>query len=371
MRCVSLSHVAFFVLEAKAQISVYGKISAEKLHILSQGKEVKMQKTKKSFKIFAVFIISFSFLITAKATDKLIPLGHTTGIKLLCDGAIVTEFSDSIGENPCRAAGIAPGDVIKSIDGKTVNSNDTLRKIITESDGREMTVEYQRNGEMQKVKVTPLKGKDGKYALGIRIRDSVAGIGTLTYYNPENKTYGALGHGVTESDTNVLIPPQRGALMKSKVDSVVQGSPGNPGELRGEYDLMNDYADIAKNTESGIFGRIKDCGEFEKMQQYPIANKNEIKRGKATILSNIEGDEVKEYEIEITSIYFDGEKTKNMLVRATDPELIAKTGGIVRGMSGSPIIQNGKIVGAITHVLVNNPQKGYAIFIENMLDAAA
>ena len=365
------SRIAVFGLEVKAQISVYGKISAEKLHILSFGKEVNMQKTKKSLKIFAAFIISFSFIITAKAADKLVPLGHTTGIKLLCDGAIVTELSDNVPENPCRAAGIAPGDVIKSVDGNAVTSNDDLRRMVTESEGREMTVEYVRQGEVKAVKVTPVKAEDGKYALGIRIRDSVAGIGTLTYYNPENKTYGALGHGVTESDTNVLIPPQRGALMKSKVESVVQGGPGNPGELRGEYDLTNDYADIEKNTESGIFGKIKDSAEFEKMAQYPIANKNEIKRGKATILSNVEGDEVKEYEIEITSIYFDGEKTKNMLVRATDPELIAKTGGIVRGMSGSPILQNGKIVGAITHVLINNPQKGYAIFIENMLDAAA
>ncbi len=330
-----------------------------------------MQKIKKSIKIFAVFIISLSFIITARAADSLIPLGHTTGIKLLSDGAIVTELMDEISDNPCRAAGIAPGDVIKSVDGSPIHSNEELKRAVTGCNGRGIAVEYERNGEVKSATITPVKSSEGEYLLGIRIRDSVAGIGTLTYYDPQTQTYGALGHGVSEGDTNVLIPTQRGALMKSKVESVVRGTPGKPGELRGEYDFKYDFADITKNTESGIFGKIKDCTEFEGMTAYPVASKNEIKRGRATILSNVEGDEVKEYEIEITSIYFDGEKTKNMLVRATDPELISKTGGIVRGMSGSPIIQDGKLVGAITHVLVNNPQKGYAIFIENMLDAAA
>ncbi|MBQ8003630.1 MAG: SpoIVB peptidase [Oscillospiraceae bacterium] len=330
-----------------------------------------MQKIKKSITFFAVFIISLSFVITAKAADSLVPVGHTAGIKLLSDGAIVTELTDELADNPCRAAGIAPGDVVKSADGVSIHSNEDLKRIVTGCEGREITLVYERNGEEKSAKLTPVKSSEGEYVVGVRIRDSVAGIGTLTYYDPESKTYGALGHGISESDTNVLIPAQRGALMKAKVESVVKGAPGKPGELRGEYDMTYDFADITKNTESGIFGTVKDSAELSGMAAYPVASKNEIKRGKATILSNIEGDEVKEYEIEITSIYFDGEKTKNMLVRATDPELISKTGGIVRGMSGSPIIQNGKIVGAITHVLVNNPQKGYAIFIENMLDAAA
>lgn len=331
-----------------------------------------MHKTKNSIKIFAaVIIICFSFIITASAASELVPLGHTTGIKLLSDGAIVVGLSEDLGENPCRAAGIAPGDVIKSIDGKSIHLNSELKAAVEKCDGKSLKIEYARDGKTETAEVTPVKNESGEYVLGIWIRDSVAGIGTLTYYDPETKTYGALGHGISETDTNLLIPIERGALMKSRVTDVKRGSAGNPGELVGDYDLSHDFADIKKNTESGIFGKMTDTAEFDSMKRYPIADKNEIKRGKATILANIEGDAVKEYEIEITSIYFDGEKTKNMLVRATDPELLEKTGGIVRGMSGSPIIQDGKLIGAITHVLVNNPQKGYAIFIENMLAETA
>lgn len=329
-----------------------------------------MQKTKNLFKIFAVVIICFSFIITASAADELVPLGHTTGIKLQSDGAIVIGLSEDIGENPCAAAGIAPGDVIKSIDGKEIHTNEELKSIVENCGGKTLKIEYARDGKTETADVAPTKNSSGDYALGIWIRDSVAGIGTLTYYDPQTKSYGALGHGISDTDTGLLVPVERGALMESTVSEVKEGKAGSPGELRGEYNLTRDFADIKKNTESGIFGTVESAESFEGLKKYPVADKNEIKRGKATILANVEGDEVKEYEIEITSIYFDGEKTKNMLVRATDPELISKTGGIVRGMSGSPIIQNGKIVGAITHVLVNNPQKGYAIFIENMLDAS-
>lgn len=330
-----------------------------------------MQKTKNSIKIFAAVIICFSFIITASAADELIPLGHTTGIKVESSGAIIIDISEDLSPNPCKDAGLAVGDIINSIDGEKVYSNASLREKVTGCGGRALKIEYVRNGKTETAEVTPTKDESGNYVLGIWIRDSIAGIGTLTYYDPETKTYGALGHGISDSDTNLLIPIQRGALMESSVKDVKRGEAGNPGELIGEYDLDHDFADIKKNTESGIFGAVSDEKMFENMKKYPVAKKEDIKRGKATILTNIEGDEIKEYEIEITGIYHDGEKTKNMLIRATDPELLSKTGGIVRGMSGSPIIQNGKLIGAVTHVLVNDPKKGYAIFIENMLNEAA
>jgi len=333
-----------------------------------------MKKTKKSFKIFEIFavvIISLAFVTTATAADALVPLGHTAGIKIASDGAMVIGISEDVPQNPCKEAGIAPGDVIKSIDGKPICTNSELRHAVTESGGRCLDIEYVRNGETVCTKVTPVKGADDQYVIGIRIRDGIAGIGTMTYFDPQDGSYGALGHGVSDGDTNVLVPVEHGTLMRSTVADVKKGEPGNPGELIGDFAGDSDFADVRKNTDGGIFGKVLDKSELTTQKEYPIAEKNEIKRGKATILTNIEDDEVREYEIEITSIYFDGEKTKNMLIRATDPELISKTGGIVRGMSGSPILQNGKIVGAITHVLVNNPQKGYAIFIENMLDMAA
>ena len=330
-----------------------------------------MQKTKNSIKIFAAVIICFSFIITASAANELIPLGHTTGIVLSSDGAMVVGFSDTTPPSPCKAAGIKVGDVIKSIGGVPVHSNGDLRKAVLASSGKELTVEYLRDGKLCSAQITPQKGENGEYVIGVMIRDGLAGIGTMTYYDPETKTYGALGHGVSDGETNVLIPIEDGSLLNSTVADVKKGKPGSPGELIGEYEPQNSFADIKKNTDCGIFGKISNEAKLGEGMKYPVAAKEEVKRGAATILSNIEGDEVREYSVEITSIYFDGEKTKNMLVRVTDPELLAKTGGIVRGMSGSPILQNGKLVGAVTHVLVNDPKKGYAIFIENMLDAAA
>ncbi|MBR5543194.1 MAG: SpoIVB peptidase [Oscillospiraceae bacterium] len=331
-----------------------------------------MKKIKKQTKIFAALLLAFLFVIPVSAAGiELVPLGHTAGIRVSSSGAIVIALSENMAENPCRAAGIAPGDVIQSVDGKEIATNRDLHDAVVKSGGKEITVEYLREGMKCTCAVTPKKNSEGEYAIGVLIRDGVAGIGTMTYFDPQTKTYGALGHGISDSDTSILIPAREGALLPSEVSDVVKGKAGTPGELRGEYDISHEFATIDKNTDSGIFGKVSDeTALFLKNKSYAVADKSEIKRGAATILSNIEGDEVKEYEIEITAISKDGEKTKNMLISATDPELLSKTGGIVRGMSGSPILQNGKIVGAVTHVLVNDPTKGYAIFIENMLNAA-
>ncbi len=329
-----------------------------------------MQEAKKSIKIILSVIIIFSFLITVSAADSLIPLGHTAGIRLRSDGAIIIDMSEGASSNPARAAGLAPGDVIMSINGAPIHSNSELRSAVENSGGKALEIEFMRDGKMKTETVTPQKNEDGEYALGIWIRDRLAGIGTMTFLDAENGTFGALGHGISDSDTGLLIPIENGELIESEVESVKKGKCGSPGELVGEFKGSDALGTIEKNTEGGIFGKLCENTEIEKNESLPVAKKEEIKRGKATILSNIEGDDVEEYEIEITAIYYDGEPTKNMLIRATDPRLLAKTGGIVRGMSGSPIIQNGKIVGAVTHVLVNDPQKGYAIFIENMLKSA-
>ena len=330
-----------------------------------------MKKTKNSIKIFAVLIICFSFIITASAADSLVPLGNSVGIAITSDGAMVTGLLEDMVQNPCKEAGIEPGDVIKSVDGKEVHTNVALKKAVEQSGGKPIKIEYLRDGKTYSVTVTPQKCDSGEYIIGVRIRDGIAGVGTMTYYDPKDGSFGALGHGVSDSETNVLMPIEDGYLLHSSVASVKKGKVQNPGELIGEYNTHESFADIKTNTDCGIFGKIRKGEEPQNISGMPVAKKDEIKRGEATILSNIEGTEVKEYAVEITSIYFDGEKTKNMMIRVTDPVLLEKTGGIVRGMSGSPIIQDGKIVGAITHVLVNNPTKGYAIFIENMLAEAA
>ena len=330
---------------------------------------MKTKKQKISIKILSSFLIALSLIVTAYASDTLVPVGHTAGIRLHLSGAMIVDVSDAE-ETPASAAGLSAGDVITRIDGKEVSSNEDVKQAVEQSGGKKLSVEYQREGKSCKTEITPVRGEDGEYMIGIVIRSSIAGIGTVTYYDPETETYGALGHAITESDTNAIVPIGDGTLMKSGVSDVKKGEKGKPGELCGEYDGSENFADIEKNSRCGIFGRVSDGDAFRGMKEYPAAKKNEIRKGKAKILANIDGDEVKEYEVEITNIYFDGEKTKNMLIHVTDKELLEKTGGIVRGMSGSPIIQNGKLIGAVTHVLVNDPTRGYGIFIENMLAEA-
>ncbi|MBQ6846815.1 MAG: SpoIVB peptidase [Oscillospiraceae bacterium] len=329
-------------------------------------------KTKRKIfpiKIAASLFLALSLIITAYAADTLVPVGHTAGIRLHLSGAVIVDVSELPG-NPAMKAGLSAGDVIKKIDGREINSNEEVRDAVKNSGGKTLSLEYEREGKLCKTEITPIKGEDGEYMLGVVIRSSIAGIGTVTYYDPESKTYGALGHAITESDTNVIVPVGDGALMKSAVSDVKKGEKGCPGELCGEYDMSVSFADIEKNSDCGIFGKVSDGDAFRGMKEYPTAKKSEVRKGKAKILANIGGDEVKEYEVEITNIYLDGEKTKNMLIHVTDKELLEKTGGIVRGMSGSPIIQNGKLIGAVTHVLVNDPTRGYGIFIENMLAEA-
>ncbi len=328
-----------------------------------------MPKQKNLIKLFASFIIALSLSLSAAAYDELVALGHTTGIKLHTEGAIVVGLSD-MENNPCRSAGLTKGDIIKSIDGEKILSNSALKEKVESSDGREMRIEYMRGDETFTSTVTPVKNADGKFCIGVWIRDQIAGIGTLTFFDPDSGKYGALGHGICDSDTGVLVPVENGALMGSEVVGVKRGKEGEPGELEGKYDLNCDFADISKNSEGGIFGNIIDKNALKNAKMLPVATKDEIKREKATILSNIEGNTVSEYEIEIEEIYRDGADTKNLLIRVTDPRLLEKTGGIVRGMSGSPILQNGKLVGAVTHVLINDPTRGYGIFIENMLSEA-
>ena len=325
-----------------------------------------------------IFFICFSlsaFAIDPSAVTELAPMGNTTGIKLFSDGVMVVDTADvqtkSGSVNPAHAAGIAQGDIIKKLNVKTVHSNEQLKELIDRSHGKTVSVELCRDGENLKARLTPVLDNDGEYKAGLWIRDSMAGIGTLTFYDPQSKTFGALGHGICDSDTNALIPFASGTLMESKVVEVKKGKSGEPGELVGEYNLSEDSGTLSANTPEGIFGKLENSKLTQNLKTYPIGRKDEVKTGKAKILSNVEGECVAEYDIEITKVFPNqSADTKNMMIKICDKKLIAKTGGIVQGMSGSPIIQDGKIIGAVTHVLVDNPCKGYAIFIENMLTAA-
>ena len=198
-----------------------------------------------------------------------------------------------------------------------------------------------------------------------------AGIGTMTFFDPQSGTFGALGHGVTDVDTGQLLPLDHGSIMDASVKAVKKGERASPGELKGDFDLTRDSGTLYANTECGIFGKLsaEDAAKITGAA-LPIAKKDEIKTGRATILATVSGNETREYDIEIEKIYSPSGSTRNLLLRVTDEELLAQTGGVVQGMSGSAILQDGKIIGAVTHVLLDDPSRGYGIFIENMLSAA-
>ena len=228
-----------------------------------------------------------------------------------------------------------------------------------------------RGGRLVKLAVCPKKGQDGVCRLGAWIRDSMAGIGTVTFYDPQTGAFAALGHGITDVDTGKLMPLSRGSVMAASVKAVKRGASGSPGELRGDFDLTRDLGSLYANTECGIFGVLPQENRPEAVgEAIPVARRTEVRTGKAVILANCRGNEVCAYEIEIEKLYGGSAPTRNLLLRVTDPALIALTGGIVQGMSGSPIVQDGKLVGAVTHVLLDDPQRGYGILAENMLSAS-
>lgn len=297
-------------------------------------------------------------------------MGHTIGIKLFSDGVLViglAEVETSRGTiAPGAACGLQVGDVIEEANGTEVESSEQFSAIL--QCGGTVELEVSRDGEELTLSAHPVLGEDGTWRLGAWIRDSMAGIGTVTYCDPNTGAFGALGHGVTDSDTGLLMPLGNGAVMGSTVKAVKKGSAGSPGQLRGEFELTKDKGILCANTERGVFG-ILESGEVFRGEAIPVASAEEVREGRAVIRANVQGDTVQEYEIEILRI-LDKNGAQNLLLRVTDEALIAQTGGIVQGMSGSPIVQNGKLVGAVTHVMVNDPTKGYGIFIENMLSAA-
>ncbi len=264
------------------------------------------------------------------------------------------------------------GDMILQAGGKILKNKEDLMQVVEQSGEKSMEFLVDRNGVQQTVAITPVfSQEDNSCKIGIWVRDSTQGIGTITYFNPDNNTFGALGHGVYDVDTQELMQIKNGQITQSSIIDVKKGEKGEPGALTGNVGRDLVLGSIAINTEVGIYGTVEDGKQsYFTGKKLPIALQQDIKEGKASILSNIEGEEVKEYDVEIESVNrYSKNESKGMVIKITDEELLSKTGGIVQGMSGSPILQNDKIVGAVTHVFVNEPTKGYGIFIENMLKA--
>lgn len=335
----------------------------QKLYMLFILKGGEILKKKLSLKI-CTLIIGFILPINARAM-YLQPCGEAIGVKMYTKGLIVIEVCsvrDTDGHQK-YTKGILKGDIILSADGQEISSNEQFKNIISKKP-KNIILEIQRKNEILQIVVEPILSDIGP-TLGLWLRDSTAGIGTLTYFNPETKEFGALGHGICDSDTSALMPLQRGSIIECDITNVIKSSKGIVGELECEFS-NNTIGKISNNNYSGLYG----FGNIDAKKAIQTASPSEIVKGKASILCEINSEGTKEFQIEIKKINPNDKKGHNMVVEITDKRLLEITGGIVQGMSGSPIVQNGKLIGAITHVFVNDPTRGYGIFIENMLSEA-
>lgn len=311
--------------------------------------------------------------LAADIPKELIPVGKTVGINISCDGVIVVSLSEvDTAEgtaSPALDAGFAPGDVITQVNSDKISSLQDFRDAIDKTPGEAMTVRILRDSSEMQLTLTPVTNKEGSSELGLWLRDGMAGIGTVTFYDPRSGVYGALGHSVSDIETGTIMPLEAGTIMPASITSIIKGESGAPGELQGDFNFDTTIGTITTNSDAGIFGVLEDNNIANDIDALPVGSEKDITLGEATIMANIDGEEIKEYSVEISRIFSGGDNRK-MMVTVTDDDLLAATGGIVQGMSGSPIIQNGKIVGAVTHVLINNPEKGYGISIDTMLSSA-
>ena len=327
----------------------------------------------------AVDDVSFSEKAVTTAAESagksVIPGGKSIGVTLCTDGVMVVnvaelEAADGSRQSPAAAAGIKPGDLIKSFNGHPVCGVDDLTDAVSDSGGAKSSITLSRDGKAVETLIYPVASHDdGNLKIGVWVKDAASGIGTLTFYDPETHVFAALGHGICDSETGRVIPSSGGNILSSTIVSVKKGKRGAPGELKGVFtENRSVLGKIAKNNGCGIFGKASD--DFSAGgEPVPIASKSKVRTGAAYILANVEGNRVESYKIEILRVMPQASPNpKGMVLKITDSALLEKTGGIVQGMSGCPIIQDGKLVGAVTHVFVNDPTRGYGIFAEWMLE---
>ena len=320
---------------------------------------------KRILRSFILFYLLFASLpLQAGAAELLVPVGKVIGLQLQDDTLTVAAFDDVLG-SCARDAGIKIGDELLKIDSTAVESVSDVKTALGRC-GSQVALMIRRGGKISTLHLSPRQTEEGP-RLGIYLRQGIAGIGTVTFYDPDTGLFGTLGHGVSDGRGH-LLPMKQGIAYPAEVLSVRKGKCGEPGQLKGNADAVSTLGPLLKNTPQGVFGITKIPWSGEAL---PVAAYSDIRAGAATIRSTVQGDTVQEYSVEILKIYpEDRSDGRNFLIKVTDPELLSTTGGIVQGMSGSPIIQDGKLVGAVTHVLGNDPTRGYGIFIENMLDAA-
>ena len=304
-----------------------------------------------------------------------IPSGEAIGLRLYTSGVLVVGMSEIQGEDhnnytPYKNSGIKEGDMITKVDDESVTCTSDLVTKVNKSNGNSVKITYVRDGCDYNTEILPTKTSENEYKLGLWVRDAASGVGTITFYDTKTGDFGALGHGILDIDTEELIDIARGDIVTSKIVSIVKGEKGKPGELQGSIDNGKIIGEVYKNTNFGIYGKLNNIDNIKQANDkvMEVMPRDEVKEGKATILCTLDDNKQEEYEIEIEKVYKSTNRTnKNMIIKVTDQRLLDKTGGIIQGMSGSPIIQDGKFVGAVTHVMVNNPEKGYGIFADTML----
>lgn len=324
---------------------------------------------KTTLKLFGVINIK-EVSVNVVDRELVVPGGTPFGIKMFTEGVYVVGLSDINVSgrlvNPAKEAGIKVGDVILAIDGKQVALNEDIAALVASGGGKSMSFKIKRKDTIMYLTLNPVKSDvDLAFKAGIWVRDSSAGIGTMTYYNPETLVFAGLGHAVCDINTGEILPLSKGEIVDVMITGVNKGQSGSPGELKGSFVNETSRGYLIINSETGVFGRLK--GPVSGSSAIPLALKQEVKCGEAQIFTTISGNRPQKYDIIIEKVNIaDQSQTKNMVIRITDPELLSLTGGIVQGMSGSPIIQNGKLVGAVTHVFVNDLCRGYGVFAENM-----
>ena len=325
-------------------------------------------KVSKNLRLLFAAVFSTIVLTIAAAAVEVVPLGKAVGIKIFYEGVYVTNLqeidTDTGAALPAKDAKLLKGDQILMVDGQEITSNNEMKNAIENSENEWVELQVKRGEDIFFLQIKPaVSAETGTRKIGAYVRDSMAGIGTVTFVDPKTNVFVALGHGISDSETKERVNIVTGAVMNVSITDIIKSAPGRAGELKGDFH-GKDIGTVERNEGAGIFGKIT----VNNLDALPLAEATSegAKTGPATILSNVDGDIVDEFTITIDKIN-QGDNERNFTITITDPRLIDKTGGIVQGMSGSPIIQDGKLVGAVTHVLVNDTQKGYGIFIEKML----
>lgn len=306
---------------------------------------------------------------------KVIPVGSIAGVKLYTSGVLVVGMSEIEGMDqkkykPYENTGIKEGDTITQINDTPISSTEELMETVNQAQGKAVKVQYVQSEQTKECSIEPVQTTSNQYKLGLWVRDSAAGVGTVSFYEPATKTFGALGHGITDIDTEELINIASGEFVTTRILNITKGESGLPGKIQGTVENQQNIGRIYKNSKFGIYGTVDNLAslKIDTSKEMEVALRDEIQLGKAKILCSLDNQKVEDYEIEIEKIYKENNyDNKSMQIKVTDERLLEKTGGIIQGMSGSPIIQNDKFVGSVTHVLVNNPQEGYAVFGDIML----